>query len=192
MRWFYAAFWILIGTMLFLQFNSYNKHLDQVAAAAPPRQEHFFYVHGQTNAVTTTDAPPQPDKADVQQVAFSYDNDTPTQGYFTCHVVLMNKGTLKAQEISVQVSPYRGIMVGDDNDNNDNGLGPHAIDDNDPLAQINQWVSFPDLAPGESKSADVSFMGQPRVKPGHNPNPQIIFHAAKPDPAAAAAPAPSK
>ncbi len=187
MRWLYAAFWLIVGTMLFLQFQSYNKHLDQAIAAAGPKQQHFYFFNGATNAADTTEAPPKPDVANVKQVGFSCQDNTPSQGNFTCHVSLKNYGTLKATGIQIQVSPYRGIVLNLDNDNEP----PQVISDTDPLVQYNQWVSAPDLAPGETESVDAVFLAHPGYSPGNNPNPQIIFHAEKPNSTPAPIPSPA-
>ncbi len=185
MRWLYAAFWILIATMLFWQFETYNKHLDQAIASAGPQQQHFYFINGATNAVSTTDAPPKPDAADVKQVGFTYTDNTPSMGNFTCHVALKNYGNLKATDVQVQVSPYRGTLVAMDNDNE---APTQAMSDNDPLAQYSEWVSAPDLAPGETVTVDAVFSIHRGYTPGDNANPQIIFHAQKPTPAPAPAP----
>jgi hypothetical protein len=56
------------------------------------------------------------------------------------------------------------------------------LSDSDPTSQVGQWVAFPDLAPGESSTRDVVFLGRTDVKPGANPNPEIQFQTEKAKP----------
>jgi len=179
MRWLYAAFWIFIGTMLIWQFNTYNGHINQAQAVTPPQQKHFYFLPG-AHSTDTLGPAPKPDGADIQQISFTYDKDT-TPGSFICHVVLKNEGNMKGVGIQVLVTPFRGIVLGDP----DGGRGPvRTLSDSDPIAQTSQWVTFPDLAPGELNSQDVVFSNYSGYKPGTNSHPQILFHTEKPKPAA--------
>ncbi len=183
MRWIYAAFWIIVCLGIAWKAMSYNRHLDQAIVAAGPQQQHFFFIHGQTNTATQ-DAPPKPDGADVQQVGFSYTMYSPSRQYVTCHVTLLNKGNRKATDVQILVYPYRGIILNADNDNHTDG---HALLADNPLSQINQWVAFPDLDPGQMMTKDAVFLNTTTETPGDDPYPQIIFHTAKPAPASPAA-----
>jgi hypothetical protein len=184
MRYLYTAFWIFIGGMLIWQFYDYNHHIDKVNADAGPRPQHFYVVNGKmVNDLT----PPAPDPvADVKQIATSYQRGVPTSNQFTYHVTLKNKGTLKATNIQVLVTPFKGIIL---NDENDNASNIHALADSDPLAQISQWATCPDLGPGEQKTVDAVFLDPGgRTLPGSNPDPPIKFDAVKPPTAPATAP----
>ena len=169
-----VAFWIFIVCMLLWQFYDYNQGLKE-AAVEHPQQEHFWF----TNSVATAPAAPaQPkrDGPDVQQTGYSVEDNAPSAGSFTCHVTLKNKGNAKAVAVQVSVRPYRGITRGDE----DVGHTDMSIlSDSDPISQFGQWVSFPDLAPGESSTQSVIFLSRTDVRPGANPNPEIQFQTEK-------------
>jgi hypothetical protein len=57
---------------------------------------------------------------------------------------------------------------------------PKPLPDNDPASQFGQWVTFPDIAPGQSASGSVVFLNKGTMKPGSNPDPEIVFETAKP------------
>jgi hypothetical protein len=171
------AFWIFIGCMLLWQFYTYDRGLTQ-AAIEHPQQKQFWF----TNSVAAAPAAPtQPahDGADVEQTGFSVEDNTPGTGSFTCHVTLKNRGNAKAVGVQVSVRPYRGISRGDE----DVGHTPTGIvSDSDPISQLGQWVTFPDLAPGESSTRSVIFIGRTDVRPGTNPKPEILFQTEKAKP----------
>jgi hypothetical protein len=182
------AFWIFIVIMLLWQFYTYNQGLKQ-AAIDHPQQEHFYFF--QTNAAApSAPAPAQPSGPDVEQTAYSVEENTPTSVSFTCHVTLKNVGNAKAVNIQVRVRPYRGMRLGDEDVGNST---LKILDENDPLSQFGQWVGFPDLAPGESSTQSVIFLNQgtaipvvPGVSatgiPGEAPEklkPEIIFSPEK-------------
>ena len=170
------AFWVFIVGMLLWQFYDYDQGFKQ-AAIDHPQQEHFWF----TNSVAAPAAPTQAhrDGADVRQTGFSVTDNAPGAGSFTCHVTLKNEGNAKAVGIQVSVRPYRGITRGDE----DVGHTDMSIlSDDDPISQFGQWVSFPDLAPGESNTQDVIFIGRTDVRPGTNPNPEIQFQTEKAKP----------
>jgi hypothetical protein len=81
--------------------------------------------------------------------------------------------------------------------NEDAGNSPlHILPEDDPLSQYGAWVSFPDLAPGESNTQTVSFLDRAGAKPvvlGKSDTgipgqpmeqltPEIIFKSESPDP----------
>ena len=171
------AFWIFIGCMLLWQFYSYNKGLDQAAIAHPQQKQYWF-----TNSVATAPAAstqPTRDGADVQQAGFSVEDNAPSTGSFTCHVTLKNRGNAKAVGIQVSVRPYRGISRGDEDAGH---TDMSVLSDSDPISQFGQWVTFPDLAPGESSTQSVVFLGRTDVRPGTNPKPEIHFQTEKAKP----------
>jgi hypothetical protein len=95
-------------------------------------------------------------------------------------------GNVTATGLEVNVRPYRGILNGDESNGHvhvtsgggpGNNVGP--IDDNDPISQYGQWVTLPDLPPGQSISDAVVFGNQPGRLPNDNPKLEIIFKPAK-------------
>jgi len=186
-RWLITLFWLFIGAMLVWQFLDYNSSLNR-QEAEHPTQQHFFYypanehpAPAQTPGTATGPQKAMPDTPALQQMAFWVDSQNAPPGNFTAHVTVKNVGTAKAVAIQVCLRPYRGITVGGDEDNGTiDGAEPHVISDNDPLAQINQWINLPDLAPGESVTGTATFFPQPNAKTGSNPHPDFIFNKAKP------------
>jgi len=170
------AFWIFIGIVLVWQFYSYNQGMTQ-EAIEHPKQEHFFFYH--SNAVATAIAPAKPEhgKAIVRQSAFQVQQNTPGHGSFTCSVTLKNTGDTKAVNVEVHVRPYKGITLGDE-DLGHSSLAP--LSDSDPTSQIGQWVTFPDIPPGESRTETAIFLNKAGVNPGGNPDPEISFESEKP------------
>jgi hypothetical protein len=164
------AFWVFIIAMLIWQFYSYNQGLSE-AAQAHPQQEHYFFMH--TNAPAA--AMPVSQNASLRQTAFTYQKDTPS-GNFTCSVTVKNIGLSKATDVQVRVRPFRGSLDGDE----DNDQGAKPFDENSQISQIGQWVSFPDIAPGESATEEAIFLTKIGIIPGKNPDPQITFLSEKP------------
>ncbi len=172
------AFWIFIGCMLLWQFYSYNQGLKE-AAISHPTQEHFFFYNTNPGGAPAAPAQPKHNGPDVQQTGFSVENNAPGRGSFTCHVTLKNLGNAKAVGVQLWVRPYRGITRGDVDEGH---ADMSTLSDTDPIAQIGQWVSFPDLAPGESSTQSVVFLSRGDVTPGTNPNPEIHFQTEKAKP----------
>jgi hypothetical protein len=173
------AFWIFIGCMLLWQFYDYNQGLKE-ASVEHPTQQHFWF----TNSVATAPGAPAQahrDGPDVQQTGFSVENNAPSTGNFTCHVTLKNVGNAKAVGVQVSVRPYRGITL-DDQDEGHARPADVTLSDSDPISQFGQWVTFPDLAPGESSTQKVFFLSRTDVIPGTNPNPEIQFQKEKAKP----------
>jgi hypothetical protein len=180
MNWFLTAFWIFIAAMLIWEFYDYNRSFDQAQAAAP-KQEHYFFYNTNTE---TQPSPAQGPKSivngpDVEQVAYSTKDGVPASGSFTSYITLKNLGTAKAVDVQIMVRPYRGIVLEDF----DITMRPDKIlDDNDPLSLFGQYVSAPDLAPGESATVTAVFNSRPSITPGNNPKPQILFGTEKANP----------
>ena|ERR1700683_1529317 len=171
------AFWIFVVIMLLWQFYSYNEGLRQ-QAIDHPTQEHFFFYNTNT-AAPAAPVQAQSKGADVQQVRYTVEENTPSTGSMTCHVTLKNMGNAKATGIQIFVRPFRGAS----NYNEDVGRSDaKPISDDDPISQFGQWISFPDLAPGESNTQDVSFFSRHFIIQGKNPNPQILFQSEKAKP----------
>ena len=170
-RRFIWAFWIFVAVMLLWQFYTYNAKIS--APPAHPTQDHFFFYQPAPGAAA---APVEHDGPFVEQSSFTVEDHTPSDSSFTCHVTLKNSGKAKAIDVSVCVRPFRGaIMVTDDN-----GNGNRPISDDSPRAQINQWVSFPDLDPGQSVTESVMFMKDSGATAfGENPRPEIVYQPEK-------------
>ncbi|MCE0522756.1 MAG: hypothetical protein LV480_07580 [Methylacidiphilales bacterium] len=170
------AFWVFIVCMLLWQFYTYNQGLTQ-AAIDHPQQEHFYFFH--TNAPPAAPSTAHTSGADVEQVGFTTEQNVPAPGYFTCHVTLKNVGNAKAEAIQIMVRPFRGVS------NYDQDVGQQhtiVLTDDDPISKFGDWLSFPDLAPGESSTQTISFMSRSDFQPGANPKPNILFHSEKPKP----------
>jgi hypothetical protein len=170
-RRFIWLFWIFVISMLLWQCYQYNAELSKPGAT--PQQQHFFFYQP-----TPGKAPPVEHEGPfVEQTAFAVADNTPAVSSFTCHITLKNTGKGKAINVSVCVRPYRGTLLnnGDDGGHNDTKL----IDDNSPRAQINQWVTFPDLDPGQSSTQSVIFYKEGASSYGTNPKPDIVYQPEK-------------
>ncbi len=168
-----TAFWVFIIGMIIWSFFSYNSSLNQ-QAEQHPEQTKFIFLH--TNAAPIAPAAAHPDKAEVQQIGYTVQMDTPSAGNFTALVTLKNVGAMPATNVQICVRPYRGAT------NYDEDVGhsdPRGLSDDDPLSKFNDWLSFPDLAPGESMTRPIVFTTRTEIKPGHNPKPQIVFTSDK-------------
>jgi hypothetical protein len=170
-RRFLWAFWIFIGVMLCWQLYSCN---DKIAtAAAQPKQEHFFFYQPTKQTIAAA----AHESAFVEQSAFTVEDNVPNDASFTCHVTLKNSGKTKAINVQVCVRPYRGGISGTDD------AGPNVsapISDDNPLAQINQWVSFPDIDAGATSTQTVVFMKEHGASNyGNNPKAEIVFQTEK-------------
>jgi hypothetical protein len=175
-RWLIVAFWVFIGGMLWWQFNSYNTAID-VKAKEHPTQEHFF-ANGSPNPDGSMPKPtpsatnPIAPAADVEQVSYSVQKDTPGTGSATATIVLKNQGNAKAVGVEVFLRPYRAAPSTDVNARGISGNG--ALSEDDPVSQMGQWVTFPDLAPNESATQSVVFTEHQGLEPGGNPTPKIV------------------
>jgi hypothetical protein len=170
------AFWIFIVCMLLWQFYSYDQGIKQ-AATIHPQQEHFYFLPSNNAPVAPTQA--HLNGADVQQVRYTVEDSTPGSGSMTSHVTLKNVGNAKAVGIQIFVRPFRGAS----NYNEDVGRSNATpVSDDDPLGKFGQWVTFPNLGPGESNTQSVVFMSQHFLVQGINPNPEILFQTEKPKP----------
>jgi len=176
MKWIYATFWIFIAIMLIWQFLTYNSHIDQKVAAAGPQQKHFFFNNKSKD--TTAMNPAGTDRACVVQLDCRAEGGQPVKGSFTCHVMLKNIGNKKATGVIVQVSPYEGVTAGSAEDADRYARVSKPRLNAHPIPHISQWVSFPDILPGQTVTKDAVFLDDPVYGPGGNPNPQIKFETA--------------
>jgi hypothetical protein len=176
-RWLILLFWVVVIGGLIKGGYDFDSNLQSKAAAHPTQDETFFTpLPGQAPALPAAAAA---DEANVQQVAFTVQDDTPGAGSFTCEVTLKNQGNEKARNIQVHVRPFKGVRVGSD----DVGHNPlMVLSDTDPLSQLGDWLAFPDLAPGESSTKSIVFTSHAGLEPGLNPKPEIEFTSAKAQP----------
>jgi hypothetical protein len=171
LHWVIVLFWIFVVAMVLKQCHDSNVQQEQQAETTP---QHFFFSHPPEQKIRILPAT-NPD-ADVEQIGFSVDDDTPSQGNFTCNVTLKNIGGKTATAVQVAVRPFRGAHFGNDN------VGHAAsgiLPDSNPLAQMESWVAFPDLGPGEQSTQSVIFLKQVGITPGNNPHPEINFQTVK-------------
>ena len=168
MRWLLILFWVFVGIMLLK--SCYDSEMARERAAElHPQQRHFFF------AVPSAPAAPSPvvasSEAKVMQTGFEVQPDTPGAGSFTCQVTLKNVGGTTARNIEVHVRPFRGVRPGSME------IGPlrAPLAEDDPLSQYGSWVSFPDLAPGQSATESATFFDHPNLEPGRNLDPEIVF-----------------
>jgi hypothetical protein len=168
-RRFIWAFWIFLAIMLLWQFYTYNGKIEE--AAAQPKQEHFFFY--QPTVASEKAAAAIHDGPYVEQTNFTVEDNTPNNTAFTCHVTLKNTGKAKATSVSVCVRPFRGTALFDPDSaqRNDTKMLP----DDSPRGMINQWVTFPDLDPGESSTQSAVFMKNGTGAYGNNPKAEIVY-----------------
>lgn len=167
------CFWIFVFVMGLWEFHNYNRGLDAEAEAKGPPQ-HYLFLPPSTKP--TPVSMKHEDGADIVQTRFWVEYDKPTPGSFLCHVMIKNVGNARATGIQVKVRPFRGVS----NYNEDGGTQhPITLDDSDPTSMISDFLSFPDLDPGQSETGDVSFLDVPIFKPGKNPSPTIYFQTVK-------------
>ncbi|HUB67433.1 MAG TPA: hypothetical protein VL981_08120 [Candidatus Methylacidiphilales bacterium] len=173
-----VAFWVFIAIMLAWQAYTYN---NRVVAEAQARPESHYIYH--------TISPPPPPKAlaaDVRQTAYHVIPGSPEPDSFMVTFTVKNVGNTTATGVEVNVRPYRGIPNADEDDGDaharvssiSRALGP--ISDQDPLSQIGQWVSLPDLPPGQSSDESAVFPNKPGIEPNQHPQLEITFKSLPP------------
>jgi hypothetical protein len=177
-----TAFWIFVIGMLIWEFNSYNQHATE-EAIAHPAQTHFFYYN--TNVAPLTPPPPRiPDGPYVKQITTSVERNQPSQGNFIYLVTLKNVGNAKAVGVQVLVRPFAGADTSNE-DGGDSSAVHHpggaatAPTNYNPMADYGAWITFPDLAPGQSDTESTVFLEHAGSDPGGNPAPQILFKSEK-------------
>ena len=171
-----VAFWVVILSLAAWEAYSYNSNLNQQGLEHPKPQQYFFYPPSDkpdANAQNQIHLA----GADVQQTNYRVETDVPSSGMFTCHVTLKNVGNAKATGVQIMVRPYRGSSSANEDGGRFRPMG--VLSEDDPLSKFGKYVSFPDLAPGEAATADVTFLRQSALPPGQNPNPSILFQSEK-------------
>jgi len=180
-----TGFWVFIIGMIIWSFFSYNASLNQ-QAEQHPTQTKFIFLH--TNAAPVAPAEAHPDKAIVEQTGYRTVMDAPSVGSFTAYVTLKNVGAMPAAQVQICVRPYRGASNYDEDVGHSN---PNGLSDDDPLSRFSDWLSFPDLAPGESMTRPIVFTTRSEIRPGQNPKPQIVFESDKNGPKSPRPPEPA-
>jgi hypothetical protein len=172
------AFCALLVIILGWQFYQYSESLSQLPPGAVDPHKRYVFIH--TNGSPIPAAPAPADGAFLKQVSYEVQNGVPNSAMMTCVVRIKNTGNATATGIQVEVRPYKDSVKGDENVG---GMGSdEPIAPTDPRALMSQWITFPDLAPGQSATENAVFVAQDGYNPGKNPNPQIIFQTAKPKP----------
>jgi len=161
-RWGIVAFWVFIVLALIWQFHSYNNKLETDAEAHPAPQHYW-------GPLAATYAPPPPAKvAKVQEKAYWVTSD-PTGQMFTVHLTLINVGGSKATGVTANVNPYNGAL------NYDPDSGGHQSTSGRVTGGIGQWISFPDIDPGQSDTETADFVGTYNPSTMTDPTPKIVF-----------------
>ena len=170
-RWLILLFWVVVIGMLLKECHDSDAARQQ-DLQSHPSQAHFFF----TPPPAPPAAPPPPSQdADVRQVRFVVQQDTPAPGSFTCQVTVQNTGLRRARYIQLQVRPFFGAHMDDEGGR----INDTRISNMDTVSQISTWISFPDLNPGESSTQTTTFLDQPHIIPGFNSRPEIKFETVK-------------
>jgi len=162
-----VAFWTFVVVMLAWQFYNYNNQVAALSESHP--EQHYFYNPGPIASQTAPKGP------DIRQIAYTVTPNSPQPGSFTVQFTVKNVGNITATSIQVKVRPYRGMILGDQDNPLPGGGGTGPVSDNDPISQYGQWVALPDLAPGQSSSNSMVFADQPNMTPTDGPKLDIIF-----------------
>jgi hypothetical protein len=166
-RWLILLFWVVVFGMLLKQCHDTDMARQQ-AVQSHPAQTHFFF----TPPPPPPAAPPPPSQgADVHQIKFEVQENTPGPGSFTCLVTVQNLGRARAKNVQVRVNPYYGGHKDDEGGR----INDTRLSANDPAFQVGTWVGFPDLDPGETSTRSATFLAEPHVEPGYNSQPQVTF-----------------
>jgi hypothetical protein len=171
-RWVIVFFWIFVGAMIIKSILD-SEAAHHQAAIDHPQQKQFFFTPPPGKVAPAAVNP----NADVRQIGYTIQDNTPGAGSFTYQVTLKNVGSRKATAIQIHVRPFRGAINGDEDVGHATALKP--LQDSDPMSQYGSWITFPDLAPGESSTQSAIFMDRPNLLPGKNPNPEITFETVK-------------
>jgi hypothetical protein len=167
-RWAIAAFW----TILIVVGAYYAIYYALLPAPPPPPEQHFLppSFPGSTAA-----APP----AEAQVKLTHYvAHITPGSAEFSVDVTVKNIGGKKAAGVQVTVHPYLGTM---DTDKTQNGPDENANQmGGDPMRNVLQNLSFPDLDPGQSATQTFTLPLRSDAQPAERDDTaQIVFESAK-------------
>jgi hypothetical protein len=172
------AFWIFIAIMVVWEAYAYNAKLSKPDPAHPTQDHYFFYMPKASGDQAAAAAPSEQTGPSVEQTGFTIEDNTPSSSAFTCHVTLKNTGKAKAVGVSVRVRPYHGTLLSNADDGGARN-SDEILPEDSPLAQVSQYVTFPDLAPGESSTQSAVFTKQGSHEYGTNPKPEITFEPEK-------------
>ena len=122
-------------------------------------------------------APPPPARADVVEQAWVVNRDVP--GMVTIQLTLKNRGGATARGVQAFIAPYLGAIPGSDGIN----MRAKSISTtaDSPLGQIGQWVSYGDIAAGQTATSSAQFAAQPGVDPvPSNTHPKLLYTSSQP------------
>lgn len=163
-------FWAFVLSMLGYQMvQEYLK--GQAAHASYVARQVVTPPQATSPAATLSSTPPPPisPDADVRQIGYSVKGHSPTQ--FEAIITLKNVGGGTAAGVQIFVRPFRG------GDNSKNPGMDSTTPEDSPDSQYGEWVSFPDLAPGQEATQPFDFNARPEhgISPGGNDDPKIIW-----------------
>jgi hypothetical protein len=167
-RWLIVAFW----AVLFLVTAVYVFQGITVTTPPPPPEKHWF-----PPPLPGSTAPTSAPDADVRLIHY-VPHIAPGATTFTADVIIKNFGQKKATAIQVRVQPYVG-----NRDTNPAQPGPDeipAMPGGDPMANVVQWVDFPDLGPGETATQSITLTMRSDADPAQSFVPKVVFQTVKP------------
>jgi hypothetical protein len=161
-RWLIVGFWAVI-ILLAAKWMISGILAPPPPAPAPPKEWLPLPTPG-----TPLPAAPQ---ADVRLTHY-VPKVTPGSMSFTVDVTIQNFGQKKATGIQVRIQPYVG------NTNSKTAPGPDEIPiqpGGDPMANVSQWLDFPDLDAGATETQSVTLPMRSDADPAESFKPQIVF-----------------
>ena len=166
-RWLIVAFW----AVMFLIGAFYVVESVMKPPPPPVPEKHWFPPPLPGSVPSAASA-----NADVRLAAYVL-KPVPNSSTFTVDVTVKNVGQKKATGVQVKVQPYVGTM-----DTNKAEPGPDEIPDQpggDPMATVVQWVTFPDLPPGQTSTQTLTFSMRGDATPAQSqPHAQVQFQTA--------------
>ena len=165
-RWLIVAFWAVVILIA-------AKYAFVAILTPPPppvAEQHWFPPPLPGSAPTAS-----PD-ADVRLIHY-VPKVQPDATSFTADVTVKNFGQKKATGIEVRVQPYVGTA--DDK----KAPGPDEMPNQpggDPMANVFQWVEFPDVGPGETATQTITLPMRSDAVPAEEFKPQVVFQTVKP------------
>ena len=167
-RWLITAFW---AVMLLLAAKYFFAGILAPVPPPPPPEKHWFApgMPGSTPAPTAS-------VADVRLTHY-VPKVAPGGMSFTADVTIQNFGQKKATGIQVRIQPYVGTG------GSSSTPGPDEIpvySGGDPMANVFQWLDFPDLAAGATETQSLTMPMRSDADPAESFKPQVVFQTANP------------
>lgn len=162
-----VGFWVALLLIGAWKFYGYNHTMT----STPPAPEKHWFLPAPGSA---------PAKAPVADVRMTrYARRISSSGtFFTADVTVQNFGQRKATGVQARVQPYVG-----NRGTNPAAPGPAGIPsfpNGDPMTNIYQWVSFPDLAPGATATQTITLPMRSDADPAQSFKPHVIFQTVNP------------